>query len=138
MDFAGCRAEKHPNSCAEGAPEAFRAEKGVIFRAEWDTTRLPSGKMPQFPRRGCRGSIWGGKRCYFPRRIGYPPPPEQKNAPIPARRVPLRHLGRKKASFSARNGIPTACRAGKHPNSCAEGAPEVFREEKGIGKKILI
>ena len=45
-------------------------------------------------------------------------------AQIPARKVLRGGSGQKKVSFPARNGMPTACRAGKHLNSCAEGAPE--------------
>ena len=56
----------------------------------------------------------------------------QKNTPNLAQKVPRRHLGQKKVSFPARNGIPAACRAGKHPKSCAEGASEAFVAEKGI------
>ena len=64
--------------------------------------------------------------------MGYHSPPEQKNTPIPAQKVPRRHSGQKKVSFPARNGTRTACRAGKHTKSRAEGAPEAFRAEKGI------
>ena len=46
--------------------------------------------------------------------------------------MPRRHLRQKKVSFPARNGIPTACRAGKHSKSCAEGAPRRLWAEKGI------
>ena len=53
-----------------------------------------------------------------------------KRAQIPARKMPRRHLGQKKASFPARNGMPPACRAGKHPKSRAEGAPRRLRAEK--------
>ena len=56
----------------------------------------------------------------------------QENAPQPARRALRGGSGQKKASFPAQNGIPTACRAGKCPSTCAEGAPRLFRAEKGI------
>ena len=78
-------------------------------------TRLPSRKTPQILR---------GTR--------YHPPPKQKNTPIPAQKVPRRHSGQKKVSFSARNGIPTSSQAGKRLVSCAKGAPEAFRAEIGI------
>ena len=81
------RAEKHPNSCAEGAPRRFRAEKGIISCAERDTTRLPSRKTPQFPRRRCSKAVPGRKRYHFRRRTEYHPPPEQKNTPIPAQKI---------------------------------------------------
>ena len=47
------RAEKCPSTCAECAPEAFGAEKGIFSGAEWDTNRLPSRKMPLNLRGGC-------------------------------------------------------------------------------------
>ena len=59
-------------------------------------------------------------------------PPAQENAPIPAQKVPQSGSGQKKVSFPARNRTPTSSRAGKHPNSGAEGAPEAFEAEKGI------
>jgi hypothetical protein len=46
--------------------------------------------------------------------------------------VPRSGFGQKRVSFPARNWIPTACQAGKRPKSCAEGASEWFRAEKGI------
>ena len=45
------RAEKRLISRAEGASEAFQAEKGIFSCAERDTTHLPSRKTPQFRRR---------------------------------------------------------------------------------------
>ena len=78
----------------------------------------------------CRLS--GGKRAQISLGTGYQPPAGQKNAPNPTRKVPRRNLRQKKVSFPARNGMPPACRAGKCPKSCAEGAPEVFGAEKGI------
>ena len=114
------RAEKCPKSCAKGTPEAFRAEKGIFSRAERDTNRLPSRKMPQFLRGRYLGGNPGRKRYLFLRGKGYQPPPEQKNATIPARKVPRRHSGQKKVSFPAQKGIPTASRAEKCHKSCAE------------------
>ena len=81
------RAEKHPNSCAEGATEAFGAEKGIIFCAEWDTTRLPGKKMLPILRGRCYGGIWSRKRHHFLRRMGYQPPAGQEKEANPARKV---------------------------------------------------
>ena len=86
----------------------------------------PSRNRRQILRGRCPGGIWGRKRYLFLRGMGCQPPAEQKNSPILARKVHRRHLGQKKVSFPARNGMPTACRAGKQPNSCAEGASEAF------------
>ena len=74
------RAGKRPNSCAEGAPEAFRAEKGIISCAERDTH----------------------------------PPPEQKNTPYPAWKVPRRHLRQKKVSFPAQKISNTLHKSPQH------------------------
>ena len=97
-----------------------------------ETNRLPGRKMPLNLHRGCSEEVPGRKRHLFRRGTGIHPPPEQKNAPQPARNVLRRHLRQKKASFPARNGIPTASRAGKCPSTCAESAPRKFRAEKGI------
>ena len=96
------REEKHPNSCAEGATRAFQAEKGIISCAERDTHRLPRRKTPQILRGRCPGSNPGRKRYLFRRRTGYPPPPEQKNTPIHARKVLRNDSRQKKVSFPAR------------------------------------
>ena len=104
-----CRAGKCPKSCAEGASEAFEAEKGIFSCVERNTNRLPSRKMPQFLRGGCPGGIWGRKRYHFLLGMGYHPPAEQKNAPIPARKVHRRLPGQKNAPIPAWNGMPTAC-----------------------------
>ena len=112
-----------------------------------DSCRLSGGNRAQIPLGGCSLGIWSGKRYHFLRRrclesapgikryhflrgTGYQPPAEQENAPNPARKVPRRYLGQKKASFPARNGIPTACRAEKCPKSCADGAPRRSRQKK--------
>ena len=108
-----CRAGKCPKSCAEGAPEAFGAEKGIISGAERDANRLPSRNRRQILRRRCTEAAPGRKRHHFLRGMGYHLPAEQKNAPNPAR-----------------NGMPTACRAEKCPKSCAEAASEASRAEK--------
>ena len=50
----------------------------------------------------------------------------------PARKVLRRYLGQERVSKSARNGNAAACRAGKCPSACAEGAPEVLGAGKGI------
>ena len=91
-------------SCPDGALEAFGAEKGIIFCAEGDTTRMPSRKTPKFLRVRCHGGIWSRKRYHFLRGMGYHSTAEQKNTPISARKVPLRHLEQKKVSFSAQRG----------------------------------
>ena len=116
-----CRAGKQPKSCAEGATEAFGAEKGIISCAEgateafgaeksiyscaeWDTTRLPSRKMLPILRGRCHGGIWSRKMHLFLRGIGYNSPAEQKITPIPARRVLQGGSEQKKASFPAQKG----------------------------------
>ena len=118
-----CRAGKCPKSCAESTPWQFQAEKGIFSGAEWVTTRLPGRKMPQIPRGRCSVAVPGRKRHLFLRGMGHHPPAGQENAPNPAQKVLRGSSRQKKASFPARNGIPPACRAGKRPISCAEGAP---------------
>ena len=56
-------------------------------------------KQRQNLRRRCPGGIPGRKRCHFLRRMGYHPPPEQKNTPKPARKVPGGIPGRKRCHF---------------------------------------
>ena len=88
--------------------------------------------MPQILRGRHPRGIPGRKRHLFLRGMGYHPPAGQENAPNPAQKVLCSGYRQKKASFPARNGIPTACRAGKCLSTCAEGAPRQFRAEKGI------
>ena len=94
------------------------------------STRLPGRKTPFCRRGGCYGGIWSRKRYHFLRGMGYHSPAEQKNTPIPARKVLRGGSGQKKVSFSAQNGIPTACRAEKCSQSCAEGAMRRLGAEK--------
>ena len=108
-----CRAGKHPKSGAEGAPEWFRAEKGIISCAEEDTTRLPGRKMPQIRRGRCSEAVPGRKRHHFLHGIGYHPPAGQENAQNPARKVIRGGSGQKKVSFPAQKRIPPACRGRK-------------------------
>ena len=93
--------------------------------------RLPSRKTPQFLRGRYPKRILSRKRYHFLHRTGYLQPDEQKNAPNPAQKVHGNIWSRKRYHFSARKRIPTACRAGKCPNSGAEGAPRQLRAEKG-------
>ena len=58
---AVCRAEKCPSACAEGAPEAFGAGKGIKICAERECSRLPGRKMPFSLRGRCSGGIWSRK-----------------------------------------------------------------------------
>ena len=84
----------------------------------------------------CGHSLFASKPS--PHKTGYQPPVAleppagQENAPNPAQKALRSSSRQKKASFPAQNGIPPACRAGKCPKSCAEGAPWQFQAEKGI------
>ena len=129
---AACRAGKCPSACAEGASEAFGAGKGVKICAERVCSRLPGRKMPFSLRGGCSGGVWGRKRYQILRGTGMQPPAGQKNALQPARKVLRRHLEQEKVSNPARKRNAAACRAGKCPLACAEGAPEAFGAGKGI------
>ena len=104
----------------------------AISCAERDTNRLPGRKLPQILLGWCSEAVPGRKRCLFLRGTGYQPPAERENTRNPARKVLRGGSGQKKASFPARNGIPTARRAGKCPSTCADGSPCWLRAEKGI------
>ena len=67
--------------------KAFGAGKGGKTCVEWDTTRLPGRKTPHILRGRSPGVVSGRKRYHFLRRTGYPPPPAQKNTPIPAQKI---------------------------------------------------
>ena len=113
-----CRAGKRLSAGAEGATEAFGAEKSIFSCAEWDTYRLPGRKTPQFLRGGCSEAALGRKKHLFLRGMGYQPPAGQENTQIPAREVPRRHLEQNKVSFSAQRG-PQA-RQGPRGGECVK------------------
>ncbi|MBQ6574360.1 MAG: hypothetical protein IIX41_08640, partial [Bacteroidales bacterium] len=74
-----------PSVCAEGAPEAFGAGKGIKICLELECSRLPGRKMPFSLRGRCSGGIWGRKRYQNLRGTGMQPPAGQENALQPAR-----------------------------------------------------
>ena len=104
----------------------------MAFLLEWIPAACQAGIGRKILRGRCSEAAPGRKRYHFRRGTGYQPPAGQENASIPARKVLRGGSGQKKASFPARNWIPTACRAEKHLNSCAEGASESFGAEKGV------
>ena len=94
----------------------------------WQHTKIPK-TFPGGSQKRLQSTFWSLFFVVIQTPI---PPPEQKNAPNSAQKVPRRHSEQKKVSFPARKGMPTASRAEKCPKSCAEGALRRLQAEKGI------